>query len=257
MSDTDTPRPFRPALVTLTDGIRERVEELEAGFDHPDRVLEWTQEMTVRTLGNLDELVYRDLARQFRGDQDVFLACLLRPAMRAERYQRLEDHVVRNVREKFVAEFVMPAYQQAFRELRTDATEYVDDAGDGDAHDPHRQSFIAMRPALTELEEWQQRALGRLLDGFSERGDILDWGPDVVLATHGELDREWVTRTYRERSTARMLTSTESADAAARRLFAAHHLLPRFRDGVRVLVSRAGEMADAGERESRTPPDWS
>lgn len=241
----DTPRPFRPALVTLTDGLRDHVRELEDGFDDPDRVVTWVQEVTVRTLGNLDDVVYTDLARQFRGNQGVLLATLLVPSQRAPEFRDLEHDLVDRQREKFVAEMLMPAYQQAFRELRTDVTEYVDEADEGDAHDPSSQSYIAMRPALNELEGWQQRALTRLLDGFDERGDILDWGHDVTLATHGELEREWVTRAYRERSTADVLTGDDSAAASARRLFAMHHLLPRFRDGVRVLVGRAGESASA------------
>jgi len=244
VASEERPRPFRPALVTLTDGVRERVAALEAGFADSAAVLRWTQEMTIRTLGNLDDLVYADLARQFRGEQGVFLAALLVPAARADRYRDLDESVVERVRERFVAEYVLPAHHQAFRELRTDATEYIDEADGGDAHDPRRQSYIAMRPALTELEEWQQRALETLLDGFAERGDILDWAHDVVLATHGELAESFATRAYRERSTARILTGDDPASASARETFAAHHLLPAFRDGVRVLVGRSGELAD-------------
>lgn len=249
----DRPEPFRPALVTLSDDVRDRVDELRSGLSSEDRVLSWVQELTIRTLGNLDAVVYRDLARQFRGPQGVLLASLVRPHARRGRMEGLGDDTAQAVRERFLAHYVFPAHQQAFRELRTDATEYVDAGDDGDAHEPHRQTFIAMRPALSELEQWQERSLSRLLDGFDERGDILDWSPDLVLATHGELSKDWVTRVYSEESAVAVLLGDSEEDARARRLMAAHHILPRFRDGVRVLAGRAGELADAEKEEMEVP----
>jgi hypothetical protein len=249
----DRPDPWRPALVTLTDDTRELVDELQRGLDSERRALEWFQQITIRTLGQLDNVVYSDLARQLRGPQGVLLASLLRPSARRGRMSGLGDETAERVRERLLAHKIFPAHQSAFRELRTDATEYVDAGDDGDAHDPSRQSFIAMRPALTELEEWQERALARLLDGFEERGEILDWAPDVVLASHGELERDWVTRIYDEEPTVAVLTGDSERAARARRLFAAHHILPRFRDGVRVLFGRAGELADAETDEMEVP----
>jgi hypothetical protein len=249
----ERPRPFRPALVTLSDDVRDRVDELQSGLSSEDRVLEWVQELTIRTLGNLDPLVYADLARQYRGPQGVLLAAFLQPGARRGRMNGLGEETAQAVRERFLAKFVYPAHRQAFRELRTDATEYVDDAGDGDAHEPHRQTFIAMRPALSELEQWQERALSRLLDGFDERGDILDWAPDLVLATHGELEEGWVTRCYEEESAVAVLLGDSEEHARGRRLMAAHHIIPRFRDGVRVLAGRAGELADAETDEIEVP----
>ena len=245
-TDQSEPEPYRPALVTLSKDIRERVDELRGGLESEGRVLEWLQEVTIRTLGEIDTTVYADMARQFRGSQGMLLAALVEPSARRGRMRGLGDETAERLRERLVAHYVAPAHRDAFRELRSDATEYADAGGDGDAHDPKRQRFIAMRPALSELETWQQRALSTLLDGFDERGEILDWGQDVLLATHGELGDEWATRVYDEEPTVSVLLGDSAEDERARRLFAAHHLLPQFRAGVRVLSGRAGEVADEG-----------
>lgn len=250
MTTDTTPEPYRPALVTLTEDVRHRVEELQNGLEDEDRVLMWVQEMTIRTLGRLDARVYADLTRQFRGEQGLLLAALVKPIARRGRLTDLGEEAAQQLRERFLASYIHPAHRDAFRELRVDATEYVDAGGEGDAHDPGRQHFIAMRPALSELEQWQQRALEALLEGFDARGDILDWGHDVLLATHGELDKQWVTRVYNEESTVAVLTGDTDQDERARRLFAAYHLLPKFRTGVRVLAGRAGELADADAEET-------
>ncbi|WP_226010517.1 hypothetical protein [Halomicrobium salinisoli] len=243
---TDEPEPYRPALVTLSEDVRERVTELQNGLRSERRVLEWLQEMTIRTLGNLDRRVYADMTRQFRGQQGILLASMLRPGARRGRMEDLDEDVAERLRENLIAHYVHPAHRSAFRRLRPDATEYVDAAGDGDAHDPQRQRFIAMRPALSELETWQQRALEDLLDGFDGRDEILDWGNDILLATHGELGQEWLTRIYDEPSAVEVLIGDSAQHERARRLFAAHHVLPQYRAGVRVLAGRAGEVADEG-----------
>lgn len=251
------PRPYRPALVTLTDDMQARATELlgdadagePPGLDSEARVLTWLQELSIRTLGALDELVYTDLARQFRGQQGVLLAALLQPHARRGPMTDLGSETAARLRERLLAHYVYPAHHDAFRRLRQDATEYADEADPGDEHDPGRQTFIAMRPALSELEQWQQRALRSLLEGFADRGAILDWVPDLELATHGELDRDWATRLYDEASTVAMLTGDSETDARARRLFAAYYILPRYRAGVRTLAGRAGELPDA-EREA-------
>lgn len=252
----DEPDPYRPALVTLTEGVRERVDELRGGLESERRVLEWLQEITIRTLGRLDLRVYADITRQYRGHQGVLLAALLHSDARQGNMIQLDGDIAERVREHFVAHYVVPAHRDAFRRLRSDATEYAEDADDGDAHDPKRQRFIAMRPALNELEEWQERALDSLLDGFDERGKLLDWGHDLLLATHGELDQEWITRVYREDSAVDVLTGDTVADERARRLFAAYHVLPRYRAGVRVLSGRAKETPGVGQGDDTEPPDW-
>jgi len=146
---------------------------------------------------------------------------------------------------------------RALRELRDDAGEYLDkDASRSSSestHDPSLQRYIAMRPALDELERYQQTALEDLLDGLEDRGAILEWGDDLELATHGELSESFVERCYRERATASLLTSEEPEQTRARELFAAYYLIPVYNRGVRDLANRAGEQPDDERQDRETP----
>lgn len=250
--DGDTPTPerptdvYRPALVTMSRDVRELVEELRTGLDDEAAVVRWLRRVTVGTLGELDVAVYEEFSRQFRGGQGILLAALVVPAARR---REVSPTVEKAVRERLAARYVLPAYHRAFRRLRTDATEYVDEAGEGDLHDPERQSHTAMRPALDELATWQKRALEALLAGFDEPGDVLEWAEDLELATHGEIPETFAMRCYHERSTVALLTGDGGTNERARRWFAVHHLLPRYRDGVRTLSRRAGEAASAEQQD--------
>ena len=265
----DEPQTYRPALVKLTGDVEDLQRELLVGFADRSALLEWLQRVAVRTLGELPQRVYWEIARQFVLDQLVeveqgaLLASLLRPA---ERDRHLPEHAVEELRERFVATQLRPAYHRAYRELRTDATEYVDETSDDSAHDPARQRHPALRPGLRELDEWQQRALAELLGGFADRRAILDWSSTLEHATHGELDEveppEWATdanvgvggvsgsqrdfieRCYSEPSARRVLTAPGEDSAEIRELFAAFWILPAMNRGVRVLAGRAGELPD-------------
>lgn len=274
----DEPETFRPALVTLADDIEALQSELFTGFDDRAQLPSWCQRLTIRTLGELPQRVYWELARQFTLDtrddqpQGVLLAALLTPAARS---RRLPDDAVDELRDRLVATQVRPAFHRAFRELRTDATEYVDESSDDDQHDPSRQRHPGMRPALTELDEWQQHALTDVLNGFDDQRAILKWSRTVELATHGELDevqppqwastaedgattiagdRDLIGRCLTEPATRALLLSDEDATAPARELFAAYHLIPAFNKGVRTLAGRAGELPDVETvRQTPTP----
>ncbi|NLV10668.1 hypothetical protein GOC74_12105 [Halomicrobium mukohataei] len=257
MSESERPHAFRPALVTLSNNVRERFDELlTGGLRDEDRVLTWLQEMTMRTLGRVDARVYWDFARQFRGTQGLLVAAMVRPCARQGKMRSLDEDVAEKLRERLLANYFQPAHVDAFRRLRHEATEYVSEAEDESEHDPTRQSYLAMRPAMSELDEWQERALASLLDGFESRSAILDWGDDLLLATHGELGREWTKRAYEEEPTVEVLTGAQPEHERARRLFAAHHVLPKFRAGVRALSGDAGEMPENGQHNDTEPPDW-
>ena len=274
LADEDGPT-WRPSLVKLSTDVREMRQDLLSGFQSVTEILWWLQRLSVRTLGQLPQSLFHRFGRQVRvnvSGQSPVVRALLVPARR----ECVEDEILTyerttETRERFAARFVAPAFEEAFRDLRTDSTEYVDDSdrdasGDAPDHDPMRQRHTAMRPALDELERYQRRALGSVLGESSdlqERGDILGWLEALALATHGEAVRvlsdgsvskleDFGERCYRERETARLLLSGPE-HRAARELFAARFLLPAFNRGVAVLAGRAGELPDA-EREERTVP---
>ncbi|GAB3676854.1 hypothetical protein [Halopiger thermotolerans] len=245
----------RPALKKLEIDIRQLREELLTGFGSRREILEWSQRLTVRTLGEIRQSWYLELARQFRGvpssgRERALLSALLTSE---ERTRELDPDAVDGLRERLAAVLLSSSEHRAFRELRSDAGEYLDDADSESKHDPRMQRFIAMRPALDELETYQQRALSTCLDGLEDRGEILEWGEDLELATHGEIAESFIERCYREPSVASLLTSTDQADKRARELFAAYHIIPAYNAGVRDLAGRAGEQPDADKPEKETP----
>ena len=244
---------YRPALVKLVEDVRDSERQLLRGFGSRREVLLWTQELAVRTLGEMPQDWFHQMARQFRGvPASAHERTLVSALLRAEyRTRPLAESKAREFRRQLSARTIRPAAHRAFRELRADAGEYVDDGGT-DQHAPGKQQYVAMRPSIDELHRNQKTSLVRLLDGFEDREAILEWGHDLELATHGEIDEEFVTRCYGERSTRELFTSPETADRRGRELFAAHHLVPVFNRGVRDLAGRAKEQADKEKEERRT-----
>lgn len=248
-----------PALVKLTDDLDDLRDELLAGFSSRRAVLEWSQRLSVRTLGQLPDRWYDEVGGQFRGVPDSGHERTLLAALLADRYRTrpIPDEDARELRERLYALTIRPAYHRAFRQLRADAGEYFDDDGSESQHTAARQRWIAMRPALDELETYQKRALATLLDGLADRSAIIDWGNDLEQATHGELPGEFVARCYREESTAQLLTGDSTSDDRGRELFWATHLAPIANRGVRDLAGRTGEQPDVGAGKDTEPPDWS
>jgi len=244
----------RPSLVSLAIEIRELETRLLDGLESRRAVLEWSQRVIVRTLGSLEDRVFRELGRHFasaHGGEGPLLAAMLTPEARSA---ELEDDVAEELRERFLATYVGPGFRRAFRELRKGAGEYVEPAGEHDPHRPDGQRWIAMRPSLSELDRYQRETLRTCLDGLEDSGEILEWSTAVTLATHGEAtDDGFLERCYRERGTRELLTADDEESASAREHFAAFHLLPRFNAGARDLAGRSGELPDR-ERTDDTIP---
>lgn len=255
--EDDIKESTRPALRKLTRDLEDIEKDLLDGFDSREKVVGWLQELIVRTLGEVDDEWYRKLARQFRGDlaeERTLLACLLTDEQRS-RETISEDHA-RQVRERLITTRIHPAHHRAFRKLRKDAGEYIDTEGRLSKHAPELQRYVAMRPALDELEREQRDVLDQLLDGLESRMEILlTWGPKLEEATHGEVSGAFVSRCYREPSTASLLTEQSETASRGRQVFAVYHLLPTFNAGVRDLSGRAGEQPHDDSEDSEAP-DW-
>lgn len=242
---------WQPALVKLSLDVREIRQQLLDGFGSRRDLLAWEQRLAVRTLGELPQRFYKEVARGYRSDvESSLLASLLEPGAREV---SVSSEAAQETRERLAAEVVGPAFHRAFRRLRVDATEYVDD-GDGHEmpaeHDPGRQQHTAMRPSLDELDEYQSRALSSALAGFADTTEILEWGDLLELATYGEVGERFLSRCYREKETRRMLMSGNSHPPSAREAFCAHYVLPLFNRGVRELAAHAGERPSAEREET-------
>jgi hypothetical protein len=207
--------------------------------------------MIPRTLGEVDTEFYAELATQFRGVWHDERERVLLSAMLTDQARLLEmtPDAAEEIRSRIAVTVIEPAFFRGFRSLRKSATEYVDDSEGGSSgadHDPAKQRYVAMRPVLNEIDNYQRIAVEALLAGFIDDDAIRRWCSLLELATHGELADDFVMRCVREESTSALLTATEptAGQQRARELFAATHLLPAFNNGIRDLRARAKEEAD-------------
>jgi hypothetical protein len=243
----------RPSLVSLAIEIRELETELLDGLDSRREVLEWCQRVIVRTLGSVDDRVFRGVARHFGDPYDGEGPLLGAMLTEDSRERPLDQATARDLRERFLASYVGPGFREAFVALRKGAGEYLEPAKEGDAHRPDGQRWIAMRPSLSELDRYQRETLGRCLAGFEDSGEILEWSTAVTLATHGEASDGFLERCYSERGTRELLLGDDSASGSAREHFAAFHLLPKFNRGARDLAGRSGELPDRERTDDKIP----
>jgi hypothetical protein len=255
----------RPALVKLTNDLETLREELLTGFESRAEIIWWSQRLSVRTLGQLPDRWFDGLGAQFRGIPSSNQERTLISALLVDRARErdISSADARELRERLYALTIRPAFHRAFRHLRADAGEYLDDeGGTSSQHTAARQRWIAMRPALDELEHYQQTALEALLGdrgddsdpgGLEDKSEIIRWGSTLELATHGELPGEFIGRAYREESTVDVLTGDDETSRRARELFWAVHLAPCCNRGVRDLSGRTSEQPDAERKDKQIP----
>jgi hypothetical protein len=264
--DREIPESRRPALVRLCLDVEELVEELMSGFGSRSEVLRWARRMVPRTLGEIETSFYESFAGEFRAagtrgagriedvdEERVLLSALLDGSSRS---RDVPPDAVVDLRRDVATEVIDPAFRRAFRQLRKSATEYIDseDSSETDT-DPDKQRYIAMRPALDELDEYQRRAVDAVLDGLEDVDQLRRWTTLVELASHGEVRDDVLRRSVREESTRSLLTESDATDAQgrARELYVAFYLLPAFNRGVRDLRDRAKEEPDADRARKPAP----
>lgn len=248
---SESPRSRRPAERQLITQFEAERESLIEGFENRKAVLRWGQRIAVRSLGQIPQNRFHQLAKEFVPDGDniegVLLSALLMPESRS---RNMDDDVATGLRKRWAAEVLGPVQVRAFRDLRKDAGEYVGESEKenrrGAGYQPAKQSFM-MRPSLSELDKHQSAALERVLGGLEDRDEILKWGDELTSATRGEpIDPDrppgsFIPKAYRELSTVDLLTLQTDSYARARQAFIAHWLLPAFNRGVRDLTGRTAE----------------
>lgn len=244
LEDAGIPESRRPALIALSRDVERLSSELTAGFESRQAILVWLQRLCPRLLGEVPDQFFRDVAGAFQraGEHErSLLAALLCADARS---RPLDATAAAALRRRIAEQVLTPAYRRAFRRLRTKATEYVDTAGTESKHHPGKQRYIAMRPALTELDRHQRRAIDELLDGQIDSADRLRrWLILLEIATHGEIDGVLIDRTLAEPSTKAMLTAPAPSPAItrARELYLGRYVVPAMNRGVRSLRGKAKE----------------
>ncbi|MFW5900219.1 MAG: hypothetical protein ACOCTH_00390, partial [Halodesulfurarchaeum sp.] len=207
---------------------------------------EWLQRVQITTFGRIYPGVYELPAPAFmvgtptegrHYDLDVLVT-------EAARDLDLDPEDVTEIRNRFWQRFIHPAYHGAAKSIRRNAGQYVDDDGERSPTnlDPVRQRYTGMRPALDELDKYQQTALGLLLDGFEEPSQIIDWIQVLELASQHEVPVEFGWRLYNREADRRMLCGESEAMARTRELVALRFILPMFTRGTKDLASYAREQ---------------
>lgn len=243
----DLPDSARPAVVATAADMVDLRDRILAGFDDRRGVVRGHQELALFSLGSLPRDYFAGLTDRMwpreTGEERTLLACLLADDARA---RAIDPATARAYRRKFISGVWLPCFHRAINRVRRDAAEYInaDDAtARGADTDPGGQQHVAMRPALSELGDWQRKALSRLLDGFGDRVAIMDWLVPLELATQGHLDEATVRGFYDEPATVDALTGGEEY-GPARCALATTHVLPAMSAAARDLAARAGEEPD-------------
>lgn len=258
--DRDAIPSYRPALQRLALDTMALVEGdegagipgLEGGFATAEELVEWEQRLAIRALGQVPQVVFQGVASQLATAHDRPLVQALLDA------DEMGAEVAQEWRRRFRKRVVHESFDAAYRELRGEVTEYVDDAGADDDHDPVRQRYLAMRPGLEELDEWQRRSLGALFSGeLREDGAIMEWATMLENACYGERIR--FPGEDDDVPVGRFLADLDDRDAFVdlltapaydrpRAVFAARFLIPTFNAATREMLSSTGEMPSV-ERE--------
>lgn len=243
----DVPDATRPAVVAVAADMVDVRDRILAGFESRRAVVEAHQELSLYSLGALPDDYYAELTRQMwpRGDgtERTILAYLLRDDARE---RDMDPAAARAYRREVVGDVWLPCLHRAIDRVRRDAGEYTnadDDSPAGADTDPEGQQHVAMRPAMTELGDWQSLALGRLLDGLADRDAIADWLVTVEVATRGAMDSFIVRGLYDDRTTRTVLTGGDDTHIP-RLAVATTHLLPAMNRAARDLAARAGEQPE-------------
>lgn len=241
--------PTYPALRNLEVAQQQVAEDLREGFRTKEELFFWLHELTIVSFGYI-KTEFLEEAYKHCG----MLKCL----MTGEDFTISFDHInemepweCREFRLRLEEDLNRP-FQKAYRDLRTNANEYVDPEN---RPDPASDDVpIALRPSLEQLRERQARTLRDLLDGFENTEEILDWERQLNAASHGELPGRLITglRTPEKTVEHGLLNDDDLKHAPDkpmefRYLFACTYVLPAFNEGVRTITGAAGETTDDEE----------
>lgn len=239
--------PTRPALTKLSQDQRDLLGDFIDGF--PDRAsfVTWTARAVVQTLGEIPDDWY--LSRAFSpGDLSVLVVGPGRDRWTDTEAESLSAEKAAACRRGIVSLDLLPAFRDAYRSVRWNATEYIQDEYDSLQPDADVQENPAMRPALGLLGDRQSWTLRTCLDGFESVDALVTWSHMLTDATAGEIDETLARDLYSDRATRRMLV-THPNDVPGgpffRESFAAKFLIPAFNAAARELAERAGELAES------------
>lgn len=255
--ESEVPDSRRPSLIRLSLDVESLIAELMDGFESRRAILDWMRRLITRSLGEVSTEFFGQMGDEFRSadPNSTVVAAMLTSSARD---RNLDPDAGRRLRRRIASEVVDPGYRRAFRALASGANEYIDDGDrmDPGERDPAKQRYIAMRPAISEIDDHQKRCVDAILDGrLDDPDDIRRWGSIAEIASHGSIRSDLVRRSIVEGSMRRILTASDPVPSIrrARELYVARFLLPAFNAGVRDLRNRANEQPETVESSKSTP----
>lgn len=242
---------FTPALDKLNDDQRQWLNRwtVEGYPDRRELILSLHQ-MQFWSLGRVPDGWFVNVC-----SKPVPLSVVITSDNRYEwRENPVDQHTAEKERRQLAAKYIRPAFRAAFRTLRKDAKQYLNEGERVD--EATKTEYFAMRPALDELYTKQGTLLVSLLDGFDDMTDIDDWLSRLDQGTLGELHRvepdfDWK---IHDRPTAqRVLLEDGDKYERERELWAATYLLPAYNRAVSNWAVEAEEHHEDEDGEMEAP----
>lgn len=249
------PDPRHPALARLREEQRSALTVFKQdGFASRQNLLLWLHTFQYRTLGRVADWVFALLPTK-----DVTVACCLNDPDARDRYHpecSLDADERESERRRQVSKHLRPACRKALRQLRTQATEYVDI--EDEPPDPTQAESTTLRPALAEYKQRQRMRLRSWLQGFDDVDALAAWVHEFDFDTLGEVENvpgaeEFDYAVVEKRAARRVALGDEPRYEREREHLAARYLLPATNRSVRDLVARAGETSDDGAADVHVP----
>lgn len=246
----DTEDVPRRALAKLSADQRDAFQRLLDGFESRSGVLRWMSEVTVHTLGALED--------------DWFAAVVSSPgsmsALLGEPWGPLRDAdepfsaaTADEIRRSMAVMDLLPAIRRSHHEFRWSAKDYLGTDEDGDIPDARTQLHPAMRPELGTLQSRMSGLLDELLRGFRDEDAFVEWGQEVVQASYAEVDAGVIEAAYFELPVRRLLLSDDPRGLFFRESWAAEFFLAGFNASVRQVSGRAAEVPSQPNTERFVP----
>lgn len=181
---------FAPALDSLRSQHRHLQESLRDGFETRAEVVEWCHAVDVVGAGQTPSEWHSNLIRdRWR------MACLISDddVRNAITEEAPDDQATRqSVRTKTIRSVLLPAFQSVLGMLRDRVGEFTDGQSSG-IRDAERMQYVLGRPRLHQRAVEQHDVLHTALHNSpSTQPGMMDWGEDVIHATEGRVDEDFI-----------------------------------------------------------------
>ncbi|WP_363467236.1 hypothetical protein [Halogeometricum borinquense] len=236
----------RPALDKLHQDQRELLTEWERdGYESRQDLLVALLRVAWLSLGRVHPNWCVRVARD-----NVLISCLVTSENRC-RYR--EDPVdldsARLHRRRLAKKYLRPACRAGYREMRADATEYVQEDNRVNLDDV---SMFAMRPVLEWLMQKQELALSQFLGGFGSEDALDRWlhrFDDLTLgqAHRVEADLDWRIELERTAKNVLLEDSGRRPEERRREDMAARYVVPALSLAPSLALEHAQELREESD----------